>query len=134
MLLDDSVMSGINQCTRMLEEALKEKTQNNSSSGASAENKKHSLPSLIILTRDVRPCTIFSHIPVYAHLLHVPTLILPGKSSVEFGQMLGIKSVAAAMFLCSGPETSVNGLSEREIDDHNDIDSFVNFAMTKIPK
>ena len=134
MLLNGSAVTGINQCTRILEKALKQKSRNNSTTAVSAEPQKHLLPSLIILTRDVRPCKMFSHIPVYAHLLQVPTLILPGQSSVEFGQMLGIKSVAAAMILGSQTKTSIKGFSEREVDVHNDIDSFVNFAVTKIPK
>ena len=93
------------------------------------------VPSLIILARDVRPATVFAHIPIYAHLLPgVKVLILPGNASVEFGNVLGIKSIAAAMFLSPGSKPHTDGFSSDEIDAHNDIDAFINFAISKIPK
>lgn len=92
------------------------------------------MPSLIILTRDVRPATIFSHIPIYAQFLKVPVLILPGKASIEFGRLFGIKSIAAIMFLSSGSTIQSEGTDEEELDAQMDVDSFVNFAISKIPK
>jgi ribosomal protein L7Ae-like RNA K-turn-binding protein len=94
-------------------------------------NQQDLVPSLIILAGDVRPATIFSHIPIYAHLLKVPVLIMPGKASEEFGNMLGIKSIAAAMFLSP---SSIEKMSDVQLDAHIDINSFINFAISKIKK
>ena len=116
---------GVNQCTRLLENTLKRKKENKS-------DEKSLLPSLIILTRDVRPATICSHIPIYAHLLNkVPILVLPGKASVEFGSLLGIKSIAAAMFLSPSKVSSTN-CSDEELDAHNDVHSFINFVVQNL--
>ena len=118
---------GVNQCTRLLENTLKRKKENKSDYDESL------LPSLIILTRDVRPATICSHIPIYAHLLNkVPILVLPGKASVEFGSLLGIKSIAAAMFLSPSKVSSSTNCSDEELDAHNDVDSFINFVVQNL--
>jgi ribosomal protein L7Ae-like RNA K-turn-binding protein len=111
----------------MLEKLLQKKKLNK------CNESKHPMPSLIILTRDVRPSTIFSHIPIFAHFLKVPVLILPGKASIEFGRLFGIKSIAAIMFL-SGSTIQSEGTDEEELDAQMDVDSFVNFAISKIPK
>ncbi|KAL7522910.1 hypothetical protein ACHAWX_007653 [Stephanocyclus meneghinianus] len=132
---------GINQCSRMLEKAFRQKAQTNSTLSSSTSetciNKSqiNLVPSLIILARDVRPASIFAHIPIYAHVLPgVRVMILPGNASVEFGNVLGIKSVAAAMFLSPGSKPHNDGFSSDEIDAHNDIDAFINFAIANIPK
>jgi predicted transcriptional regulator len=76
-----------------------------------------------------------AHIPFYAHLLQIPTLILPGKSSVELGQALGIRSAAVAMFLPSDNSTSIDdSLKEEWKETHEDVDSFVKYVISKIPK
>ena len=134
-------MVGINQCSRILENAFRQKAQTNSTLTSSASetftNKSqiNLVPSLIILARDVRPATIFAHIPIYAHLLRgVKVMILPGNASVEFGNILGIKSIAAAVFLSPSSKPHTDGFSSDEIDAHNDIDAFINFAIASIPK
>ncbi|KAL3783253.1 hypothetical protein ACHAWO_013345 [Cyclotella atomus] len=119
---------GINQCTQMLEKVLQQKKQNKFISS------EHTMPSLIILTRDARPATIFSHIPIYAHLLKIPILILPGKASVELGRLLGLKSIAALVFLSSGSKVRGESTDEEASGAHTDVDSFVNFVISKIPK
>ena len=117
---------GINQCTRILENTLRRTKEKKS-------DDESLVPSLLILTRDVRPATICSHIPIYAHILNkVPILILPGKASVEFGSLLGIKSIAAALFLSPGSKVSLKHCSDEELDAHNDVDSFINFAVQKL--
>ena len=121
--------AGINQCTRILENALSYKTTGVSSD----EGRKHVEPSLIILSRDIRPATILSHIAIYAHLLNVPTLILPGRASVEFGSILGMKSVAAVVFLSSNNKAECREFSEEEVDANNDVDSFINYVIAHIP-
>lgn len=109
----------------MLENTLKRTKEKKS-------DDKSLVPSLLILTRDVRPATICSHIPIYAHILNkVPILILPGKASVEFGSLLGIKSIAAALFLSPSSKISLTQCSDEELDAHNDVDSFINFALQK---
>jgi len=95
-------------------------------------------PSLILLSRDVRPATILSHIVVYAKLLNIPTLILPGRASSEFGKALGIRSVSVAVFLSSSvksgepPHDDKHKEKERK-EAHNDVDSFVKYVISKIP-
>ena len=127
---------GINQCTRALERAYKQQCQckkNDMNPNDSAE----AIPSLIILSRDVRPATI-AHIVVYAKRLNIPTLILPGKASTEFGKALGIHSVSVAVFLSSSDnkcgEHNDDKQKEKEWKEaHNDVDSFVKYVISKIP-
>ena len=93
------------------------------------------MPALILLSRDVRPATILAHIPLYAKLLNVPTLILPGKASAELGKIVGIKSVAAAVFLSSSGEDSMKDNNKQEWKEaQNDVDSFVKYVISKMPK
>ena len=122
---------GINQCTRILEQSLQQQK---------GESKSSPKPSLIILARDVRPATVLAHISLYANLLSVPTLILPGMASLELGKALGIRSVASLVFLsstnCDEYDAIVKGDDDREREwknAHNDVDSFVNYVMSKIP-
>lgn len=112
-----------------MQTATQEKSQN-STETTSGEERLQKFASLIILARDVRPATILSHIVIFAHILQVPILILPGQASSELGDVLGIKSVAAAIFLSSGSQTLSS--DEAETDTHNDVDSFVHFAATNI--
>jgi ribosomal protein L7Ae-like RNA K-turn-binding protein len=127
----DVHLSGINQCTNVLQR--RKENQSTASNGSVKETNP--LPSLIILTRDIRPANIMAHIPFYAHLLQIPTLILPGKSSVELGQALGIRSAAVAMFLPSDNSTSIDdSLKEEWKETHEDVDSFVKYVISKIPK
>lgn len=97
-------------------------------------------PSLILLARDVRPATILAHISLYARLLNIPILILPGKASVELGKVVGIRSVAAAVFLssCEDEEGKMmlddDKQREREWKEaQSDVDSFVRYVVSKIP-
>ncbi|KAL9191218.1 hypothetical protein ACHAXT_000924 [Thalassiosira profunda] len=124
---------GINQCTRALEGACKRRAQQ-TAQGAESDA---SMPSLVLLARDVRPATIIAHISIYAHILGIPTLVLPGKASAELGAAAGIRSVAAAIFLSSPGEegTPDDEQKEREWRDaHNEVNSFVKYAVSKIPR
>ena len=127
---------GVNQCTRALE---------------AAAGRKAPLPSLVLLSRDVRPPTILAHVPVLCRQLGVPSVVLPGRSSAELGRAVGGKSVAVALFLPSRTE-DITGIpdddeAKKEGDDgrpssiskgqvqecHRCIDSYVKFTLSKIP-
>ena len=128
-------MIGINQCTRALESACKQRNQQ-SDQGAES-NAAASVPSLVLLARDVRPATIVAHISIYAHILGIPTLVLPGKASAELGAAVGIRSVAAAIFLSSPGEEEMPGDEQKKRewrDAHIEVDSFVRYALSKIPR
>ena len=125
---------GINQCTRILESAFQQQKEQQPQPGSTPTP----IPSLILLSRDVRPATIIAHISLYANLLKIPTLILPGKASIELGKAVGVRSVAAAVFLSSCregvsmSEDKQNGREWKET--QNDVDSFVKYVISKIPK
>ena len=128
---------GINQCTRALERAYKQQCQCKKNDEDSTDSVTTTFPSLILLSRDVRPATILSHIVVYAKLLNIPTLILPGRASSEFGKAIGIRSVSVAVFLSSdksGEPPQDDKQKEKEWKEaHNDVDSFVKYVISKIP-
>ncbi len=114
-------LCGINQCTRALE-----------------DDKKQS-PSLIILARDVRPATIFGHISLYAHIRNIPILILPGRASIELGEAVGIRRVAALSFLPRDDKSSLPFKDNKtEMDEWKecniDVDAFVSYVVSKIPR
>jgi ribosomal protein L7Ae-like RNA K-turn-binding protein len=107
---------GINQCTRALP----------------------NIPSLIILARDVRPATIFEHISLYASIKKIPILILPGRASLELGEAVGIRRVAALSFLPRDDKSSLpyqdNKIEMDEWKESNiDVDAFVSYVISKIP-
>lgn len=118
---------GVNQCTRALEAAASNKTCK---------------PSLVLLSRDVRPPTILAHIPALCRQMGIPAVVLPGRASVELGKAVGGKSVAVATFL---PQSADNeektaaaghgdGPSASQIQEcQRRIDSYVKFALSKIP-
>ena len=131
------VYIGINQCTRALERAYKQQCQSKKNDMNPKNSESTTFPSLILLSRDVRPATILSHIVVYAKLLNILTLILPGRASLEFGKALGIRSVSVAVFLSSdksGEPPHDDKQKEKEWKEaHNDVDSFVKYVISKIP-
>ena len=113
---------GINQCTRALEKN---------------DDDLHR-PSLIILARDVRPATIFEHLSLYAHIKCVPILILPGRASLELGEAVGIRRVAAISFLPREDDSSLpfreNKTKMDEWKESNiDVDAFISYIISKIP-
>ena len=114
------MIMGINQCSKLLEEAFLSAEQQ--------EQKKESAPTLIILARDVFPPTMVAHIPVLASRLDIPLLLLPGKASVELGQALGTKKTSILVFLPSSQQDAED-LDPR----HQAIDSFVKFVAAKVP-
>ena len=151
---------GINECTRTLEgiykiivrqeheqhhmKCIPQSTEEETKSTTTARIA----PSLILLARDVRPTDVICHFYVYAKLLNIPILILPGvRASEELGKAAGIRSAAVALFL-SMPCLTDNGLIASDVDNegdrreekrewrnaHADVDSFVRYAITKIPK
>jgi ribosomal protein L7Ae-like RNA K-turn-binding protein len=147
---------GINECTRTLEGIYKiivrqeqQCTPQSPETGTkSTTTTTHIVPSLILLARDVRPTDVISHFYMYAKLLNIPLLILPGvRASEELGKAAGIRSVAVALFLPM-PNLTNNGIIASDMDNmedrreekrewrnaHADVDSFVRYAITKIPK
>jgi len=131
---------GINQCTRILENTVQHQTEGQQQHAGSKATPK---PSLILLARDVRPATILAHVSLYARLLNVPTLVLPGKASVEMGKAAGVRSAAVAVFLspsrCKEGRAAIasegdaqNGWEWKEAQD--DVDSFINYVVSKISK
>jgi ribosomal protein L7Ae-like RNA K-turn-binding protein len=150
---------GINECTRTLEGTYKillrqeQHDQQCTPQLPETETKStttaaHIVPSLILLARDVRPTDVISHFYMYAKLLNIPLLILPGvRASEELGKAAGIRSVAVALFLPM-PNLTDNGIIASDVDNeenrreekrewrnaHADVDSFVRYAITKIPK
>jgi ribosomal protein L7Ae-like RNA K-turn-binding protein len=115
-------LCGINQCTRALE-----------------DDTILQSPLLIILARDVRPATIFEHISLYAHIRNIPILILPGRASLELGEAVGIRRVAALSFLPRDDEQSLpfkdNKTKMEEWKECNiDVDAFVSYVASKIPR
>lgn len=117
---------GTNQCTRVLERAV----------GNSCVPR----PLLIMLARDVRPPHMLAHIPVLAKHLSVPLILLSGKTSVDLGAVLGIKLCAIALFLPRAEDTSNRAGGDITQDAktilryHQDIDSFIEYAKSKIPQ
>ena len=129
LVVKKRLIVGVNQCTRALE---------------AAANSKTSKPSLVLLSRDVRPPTIVAHIPVLCRQMDIPAVVLPGRASVELGKAVGGRSVAVAMFLPRGsndeekektaPACDGDGPSASQIQEcHRRIDSYVKFALSKIP-
>ena len=131
---------GVNQCTRALEAA------------ANNANKKNCKPSLVLLSRDVRPPTILAHVPVLCQQMGIPAVVLPGRASVELGKAVGGRSVAVALFLPRSTDNtgdtndpddnkeekktmlSNDGPSDGQIlECHRRIDSYVKFALSKVP-
>ena len=113
---------GINQCTRALEKNGDDSHQ----------------PSLIILARDVRPATILEHISIYAHIKSIPILILPGRASLELGEAVGIRRVAAICFLPKDVDSSLSFQDDKtkmgEWKESNiDVDAFISYVVSKIP-
>lgn len=139
---------GTNQCTCILERAM---MQSKSESSYSPQFYGHRRPQLILLARDVRPPHILAHIPLLAQQLSIPLLLLSGNTSKEMGSLLGIQSCAIVMFLPRHEEEEKEDLVvvRQPLDDddddnhpfdmatihryHNDIDSFINYAKSKIP-
>ena len=119
------IVVGTNQCTRALEGAL---------------IGSRPAPLLVLLARDLRPPAILCHVPLLCRSAGTPLILLPGRASVEMGAALGGRMVAVVAFL---PRTEVldrtelgqekmgmeNGVAERC---HQDIDSFVAFACSKL--
>ena len=129
LVVKKRLIVGVNQCTRALEAAAKNETCK---------------PSLVLLSRDVRPPTILAHIPILCQQMDIPAVVLPGRASAELGKAVGGRSVAVAVLLPRStdneePEkktaTSVgDGPSASEIQEcHRRIDSYVKFALSKIP-
>ncbi len=112
-------------------------------------------PSLVLLSKDVLrpPSSILDHIAIYSRHLNIPTLVLPGRASSELGHALGMKCAAVALILSSSSakKGELLGVDNNDDDDteemknkkeqdeewketNQDIDSFVTYAVNKIPK
>jgi len=154
------MFTGINQCARILEKEY-EHQQNiiskNTTTTTAVNSTLHPKPLLVLLSKDVLrpPSSILDHITIYLRELNVPTLVLPGRASCELGQALGMKCAAVILILSStlSKRTELNGgnninngngtentenRKEREDEQwketNEDIDSFVSYAIHKIPK
>jgi hypothetical protein len=132
---------GTNQCTCILERAMMQLKSESSSFSPHCSWRR---PQLIILARDVRPPHILAHIPVLAQQLSIPLLLLSGNTSKDMGSALGIKLCAIIMFLPRLEEDSMQQQQQQLGGDHpldmatitryhNDIDSFIEYAKSKIP-
>jgi hypothetical protein len=84
---------------------------------------------------------MLAHIPVLAKHLSVPLILLSGKTSVDLGAILGIKLCAIALFLPRAEDTSNRSGGNDITQDtktisryHQDIDSFIEYAKSKIPQ
>ena len=122
---------GINQCTAILENAFQQHKHQiikckqtsvanvplESNTGKKSKAMMSSVPTIILVSRDVRPAKILAHIPIYAKLLNIPTLILPGKASVELGRAVGIRTVSVALFLPSFEESLLTEDQKRKVRD-----------------
>ncbi|KAL3809475.1 hypothetical protein ACHAXA_007775 [Cyclostephanos tholiformis] len=108
---------GMNQCTRMLEDAYRHRCILRSSMGKEVSASTSPsvppsissvVPSLILLARDVRPAYLLSHVYAYAIAMNVPTLILPGgRASYELGMASGgLRCASMAMLLPPPPPPS----------------------------
>jgi hypothetical protein len=118
-----------------------------------------SKPSLLLLSKDVLrpPSSILDHITIFSRHLNVPTLVLPGRASSDLGQALGMKCAAVALILSSSSSSSSmredlsGAVDDNKIDSledverkkqreeewtetNQDIDSFVSYAINKVPK
>jgi hypothetical protein len=131
---------GTNQCTCILERAMMQLKSESSSFSPHCSWRR---PQLIILARDVRPPHLLAHIPVLAQQLSIPLLLLSGNTSKDMGSALGIKLCAIVMFLPRCEEDSIQQQQQLGGDHpldiatitryHNDIDSFIEYAKSKIP-
>ena len=74
--------------------------------------------------------------------MDIPAVVLPGKASAELAKAVGGRSVAVAMFLPrssneekkAAPTCDGDGPSASQIQEcHRRIDSYVKFALSKIP-
>lgn len=111
-LVRSRVKIGTNECTRALEQdAL--------------------APLFIVLARDVHPPTILSHIPLIARKRKTPIALLPGRAAADLGKVLGIKRAAIVLFRAREPG---DGDDKETAELHGLIDSFVDFAKTKLEK
>ena len=138
-ILKENIIVGTNECTRLLESAIKrlQAVQSRSMNKISLTDQPH-VPDLILLARDVRPPTALAHIPPLAKMLNIPVLILPGQASYDLGSTMGVKTVSILMIM--NKSVSANELSK----DHESfrsvhecicrINSFVAFAKSKAPQ
>jgi len=127
------IVIGSNQCTRALElarTAMMTKPQLHDG-GSSVTVKRGSLPSLVLLARDVRPPIILAHVPILCRLLQIPLLLLPGKASSDMGKLLGVKTASILIFLDGGglPLGNASKAQEKCV---RQIDSYIEFAKEKV--
>jgi len=124
---------GTNQCTRILEATMKLSVTAVNKSG----KDNQILPQLVVLARDLHPPTILAHVPSMCYKLGVPILLLPGKSSLELGKVLGTKKVGIFLFLTAPVETRENKNLDKTKhsistkDNNKAIDSFLEFCKSK---
>lgn len=123
--MKDRMIIGTNSCSRAFENSVRTKEKREKSTESSSKI------SLCVLSRDVRPASILSHIPYLCQLHNVPILMLPGKASHDLGRTLGGKKVSVLLFMCG--TTGSNDLKGVEKKWQQQINSYIDFIKAKIP-
>mmetsp|Transcript_10645 Transcript_10645/g.16044 ORF Transcript_10645/g.16044 Transcript_10645/m.16044 type:complete len:244 (+) Transcript_10645:40-771(+) len=123
---------GTNECTRVLEKAIR--------GGYDENNENDAVPALVMLSRDLRPPTIVAHFPYLCKQLDIPIALLPGKASSDIGRVLGRRVASVVVFMRSKhsknqmkiPHRKKNGCNiEKDISKR--MSSYIDFAISKIP-
>jgi len=157
----ECIVIGSNQCSRVLETVdaafsnneRKQKSctkQQRSSACVDDNDDKNvarlwSVPSLIVLARDIHPPTMCCAIPVLARRLGIPILLLPGKASSDLGKVLSMKRTSVLVFLSNNNRNNNDDDIKNSKTDDDDriekeeirkariaVDSFVTFMKDQI--
>lgn len=120
------VVVGMNECTRALQKFYDSRGRSSSS------GEDELIPSLLILSRDVRPPTILAHFPFMCKQMNIPIAVLPGKASIDVGSTFNIKVASVILFMKYNQEKQ-SVLISSENETIKAINSFIEFAKKKIP-
>jgi hypothetical protein len=126
-LLRSRMLFGVNQCTRALETIMASKKTQDAPPVVASPSRT----AVILLGRDLHPPNILSHIPLLAKETNTPIILLPGKASAELGAVLGIKKVGILLFLPRAGDNVEMSVEDARL--HSQIDSFIEFTMSKFP-
>ena len=139
-ILHQCLLLGTNQCTRALEKAAMRSDGEGETSTATKNDKLNLKPALVMLARNTRPPTIVAHIPYLCKQLNIPIVFLPGSASSDLGRLFHTKRASIVLFMTSNNNSSnskdkvkIIGLSKNEKDIFRKINSYVGFAISKIP-
>ncbi len=115
---------GTNECTRALEKAIR---------GGFDGTDDGRIPSLVMLSRDLRPPTILAHFPYLCRQLDIPIVLLPGKASSDVGRVLKRKVASVVVFMKCKMHTQKKDGSKAEKEICRRMNSYIDFAISKIP-